>query len=432
MRTIVLILMREYLSRVQKRSFLIMTFLGPLLIAGLMIVPIWFAMQEGDVKTVRVVDESGLFSQRFKTSGELKFTFLNTDSERAKLEFLKSEDDGLLFIPKIDLQDPKGILYYSQGNSGFETQVTLERMLRSEIRDIKLLNSGLEQSTLDRLHTDLDIQTINLSEEGEQGSNAAVTTGVGFFGAIIIYFFIFLYGAQVMRGVIEEKTSRIVEVIISSVRPFQLMMGKILGIALVGLTQAMLWVILMGLMTMVISSSLGLERFQDDNITTTLTKTADIDQAMEMNQLLGALDSLNVPLLLGGFLFYFIGGYFLYSALFAAIGSAVDSETDTQQFMLPVTVPLILSVVMAQVVIKDPTGSLAFWLSMVPFTSPVIMMVRLPFGVPGWELALSMVCLIAGFLFTTWLAARIYRIGILMYGKKASYKELGKWLTMKV
>jgi ABC-2 type transport system permease protein len=251
---------------------------------------------------------------------------------------------------------------------------------------------------------------------------------------------IFVYGVQVMKGVMEEKMSRIVEVIISSVKPFELMMGKIMGVALVGLTQFLLWIGLTFLITTASSQFLGTNRFQaqSEQVQAQIAKS-DPKSAAKMKQktdstigqVTKALSTLNIPLILGTFLFYFFGGYLLYSALFAAVGSAVDNETDTQQFMMPITIPIILSIIMAQFVLREPDGSLAFWMSMIPFTSPIIMMVRMPFGVPAWEIALSMALLVMGFIFTTWLAARIYRIGILMYGKKVSYKELSKWLFYK-
>jgi ABC-2 type transport system permease protein len=267
---------------------------------------------------------------------------------------------------------------------------------------------------------------------------------LGMFGAILIYFFIFLFGAQVMRGVIEEKTNRIVEVIVSSVRPFQLMMGKIVGVALVGLTQFVLWVVLtLGIVAVFqvsyadeIKASQAKEMLMGNATGTSGGNSVDAaieseDSENGIGEVFSALRSVNYTLMIGGFLFYFLFGYLLYAALFAAIGSAVDNEADTQQFMLPITIPLIMSIVSAQYVINNPDGPAAFWLSIIPFTSPIVMMIRLPFGVPYMELLLSGVLLILGFLGTTWLAGKIYRTGILMYGKKVDYKELWKWVSYK-
>jgi len=255
--------------------------------------------------------------------------------------------------------------------------------------------------------------------------------------------FIFIYGVQVMRGVIEEKTNRILEVIISSVRPFQLMMGKIIGVAMVGLTQFLLWVVLTFALTSVASPLLFGGQSKWDQVKKQMDQVEQVEKGSgvsieeisggdeTLEEFFEVLSSINIPQILLSFIFFFLGGYLLYSALFAAVGSAVDSETDTQQFMLPITIPLVLAIIVAQTVITNPDSQIAFWFSMVPFTSPVVMMVRLPFGVPAWELYLSMALLIIGFLATTWLAARIYRIGVLMYGKKITYKELGKWLFYK-
>jgi len=244
-----------------------------------------------------------------------------------------------------------------------------------------------------------------------------------------------------MRGITEEKTSRIVEVIISSVKPFQLMMGKIIGVALVGLTQFVLWILLTISLTSAATAILNRQLPEDaKEITQEMGKVqgqmpsgnmGGSNVANPVEEVLGAVGSLNIPLILGCFLFYYLGGYLLYSALFGAVGAAVDNDADTQQFMLPITLPIIFSFVFAQFVLRDPDGSLAFWTSIIPFTSPIIMMVRIPFGVPAWELALSMTLLVLGFMGTTWLAARIYRVGILMYGKKVSYKELAKWIFYK-
>ena len=260
---------------------------------------------------------------------------------------------------------------------------------------------------------------------------------------ILIYFFIFMFGSQVMRGVIEEKTSRIVEVIISSVRPFQLMMGKIIGVGLVGLTQFLLWVVLTFAIVTAVTATMtsgdikksAAEQMmiQKHGMTPDISQAAPAanESANPMGGIMEAIGSVNFPVMIGAFLFFFVVGYLMYAALFAAIGGAVDSEADTQQFMLPITLPLILSIVMAQYIIRDPDGPVSFWFSIFPLTSPVVMMIRIPFGVPYLEVILSMVLLLLGFLGTTWLAGKIYRTGILMYGKKVSYKELWKWIRYK-
>jgi len=316
--------------------------------------------------------------------------------------------------------------------------------MKQRIESLKLEASGIDKETLNATRANINLTSIKLDESGgEEKSYAEVAMGVGFISALIIYFFIFMFGSQVMRGVIEEKTSRIVEVIVSSVRPFQLMMGKILGIALVGLTQILLWVVLTfgiytafaGFYSDTLDMKAQQERImtQQNSMTSVLgaqQQEAENTEAInpQVNKVFDIINSINFGVIIGSFLFFFLGGYLMYSALFAAIGSAVDNETDTQQFMLPITAPLILAIIVAQFVIQNPEGPLAFWFSIIPLTSPVIMMIRIPFGVPTFDMILSMTLLIAAFIATTWLAGKIYRTGILMYGKKVDYREIWKWI----
>jgi ABC-2 type transport system permease protein len=308
-------------------------------------------------------------------------------------------------------------------------------------RDRIKLKYDIAKEEIMALKPRVSVMTINLDESGkEEKTHAILSTLLGFGGAILIYFFIFFFGVQVMRGVIEEKTSRIIEVIVSSVKPFQLMLGKIVGIALVGLTQFLLWIILTFSIISVAQGFLPKEMqrqiSQAEQMEEFIPDAPD-QQKKDQNaknilaELSYNLSLINFPLILFSFLFYFMGGYLLYGALFAAIGSAVDSEADTQQFMWPVTIPLVLAFVLAQSVISNPDGAMAFWLSVIPFTSPIIMMVRIPFGVSVNELLISMTVLIASFIFITWLAGKIYRTGILMYGKKPSYKEMWKWIRYR-
>ena len=432
MHKIWLIVQREYLTRVRKKSFIVMTLVAPLLMAALMIVPIWLTTISDDSETIEVLDESGLFAGKFQNEGDLRFRPITGSVEDAKKRVMETDHTALLYIPKLNLDNPEGIKLFSQENTSLNTKFGLEKMLKREIEEQKFARSGVDKAVLDQIKTDVSIGTVNLSGGDEKSSNAAVTSAAGYIGAILIYMFIFIYGVQIMRGVIEEKTNRIVEVVISSVKPFQLMMGKILGIAAVGLTQFLLWIMLSTAVVSLVSSKFKVDRFSDAQIEQTMKTTQDAGQAKEMNEMLSAVNNLNLPLLLGAFLFYFLGGYLLYGALFGAIGSAVDNETDTQQFMFPITIPLIMSFIVAQTVImKNPDGPVAFWMSIIPFTSPISMMLRLPFGVPTWQLLLSMALLIIGFVFTVWVAGRIYRVGILMYGKKVNYRELSKWLFYK-
>jgi ABC-2 type transport system permease protein len=433
MHKIWLIFQREYLVRVRKKSFIVMTLLAPLLLAALMVIPIYLATISDNADTIAVLDESGLFAGKLKKEDNRAYVPVPGSLAQAKLAFLQSDHTGLLYIPRLDLDKPSGIRLYAKSNASISNKIAIEASLRREIEAIKLHRSGVSQQTLDDLKAEVTVGTINLSAEGEKDNNAMVTSGAAWVSAFLIYMFIFIYGVQIMRGVIEEKTNRIVEVIISSVKPFQLMMGKILGIAAVGLTQFLLWAILSGLTTTAVTAAFRDELQTQQQAATLGQESPATARGQEISQALQALDNLNVPLILGCFIFYFLGGYLLYGALFGAVGAAVDNETDTQQFMLPITIPLILSFVVAQtVIIRNPDGPVAFWMSMIPLTSPIAMMLRIPFGVPAWELLLSMVLLVAGFIFTTWIAARIYRVGILMYGKKVNYKELSKWLFYKL
>lgn len=433
MQKIWLIIQREYITRVRKPSFIIMSILGPVLMALLMIVPIWLASQGGDDKTIQVIDESGFFVGKFPALDKINFVYSNSSLTEAKAGLKKSGLDGVLYIPKIDLAEakPQGIQLYGEKSFSIITQKLIESTIRKELEALKLEKAGIDKNTLAGTKTSVSIKTISLREEGEKADSSAALTGAGYFAGFLIYMFIFLYGVQVMRGVLEEKSNRIIEVMISSVKPFQLMMGKILGIGGVALTQFLIWTTFSLLVSTIISAVFKLDRFSQDQITTTLSQmqnTKDIQQTMDIYQIYQQVESINLPLLVSCFVFYFLGGYLMYAALFAAAGAAADNETDTQQFMLPISIPLIIAIVMLSAVITDPNSKLAFWASMFPLTSPIIMMVRVPFIGFSWEILLSMAFLIAGFFGAVWLAARIYRVGILMYGKKVNYKDLRKWL----
>lgn len=433
MNKISLIIKREYLTRVKKKSFIIMTLLGPLMMAGLMLVPIWLAIKDKDIQRIEVIDETETFINQFESTTTLQFKHEFRSIEEAKALFYDEKYTSILHI-KNGGKNPIVEMYYKK-QPGISTISNIESTIEDCIRSIELENKfKITKEQLSEIQPNIKVKPISLDVDGgEESSNVGISTALGFGGAILIYFFIFMYGVQIMRGVIEEKTSRIVEIIISSVKPFQLMMGKIVGIALVGLTQFLLWTLLTGIIYTLIMSVFAVDA-------STVSQTGDLMQQTNVPQLsenpyqdvIDGFETIPIFQILISFVFYFLGGYLLYGALLAAVGSAVDSEADTQQFMLPITIPLIFSFVVAQTVMENPDGTLAFWLSIVPFTSPVIMMVRIPFGgVEIWELLLSMFLLILGFLGTTWIAARIYRTGILMYGKKVTYKELWKWLFYK-
>lgn len=445
MSKISLIIKREYLTRVKKRSFIVLTFLGPLLMASIWIVPIYLSSIGQEAKVISVLDETGVFFDKFTGDENMKFIQAVPQLKAAKENLNKMGNYALLYIPKPDLHVPNTAVIYSEKQASLDVKNYIKGVMKKEIEAQKLALYGIDPKTLQAIKTNVFISSIKVDGSGkEEKTSTEISMAVGLFSSILIYFFIFLFGAQVMRGVIEEKTSRIIEVIISSVKPFQLMMGKILGIALVGFTQFMLWVILTS--TLVFGFQYvyqdELKAYQNSQIAETsqglFPDTPVEEKAVETqipNENIGffidALLAIDYAVILGSFLFYFLGGYLLYAALFAAVGSAVDSEADTQQFMMPITVPLILSIVMSQLIITDPHGPVAFWMSMFPLTSPIIMMIRIPFGVPYWEILTSGILLVLGFVFTTWIAAKIYRTGILMYGKKVNYRELWKWLSYK-
>ena len=441
-----LIIQREYLTRVKKKSFIIMSLVGPILIAALMIVPAWLASEDDDMQNIEVIDETGLFINELKGNEEVHFSY----EFRSLGEAQKDLNNGgkytaVLHIPKVVVTLPQTVQIFYKNKPKRSSINHMENEIAKVIENKKL--EDLHNLSLDQisgLRPDVRIVANKLSADGTTEQSAGgLAVGVGFFLAFVIYLFIFLFGVQVMRGVIEEKTNRIVEVIISSVKPFQLMMGKIVGIAMVAITQVLIWIVLSSLIIvgvqqvfkddLMASKKEQLQQMDEFNPATQEAKsskkvTNNQSFAEEMSEKLGRI---NFPLIIGCFIFYFLGGYLLYGSLFAAIGSAVDSESDTQQFMFPITIPLILSIVIAQVVIDNPDGDLAFWTSIIPFTSPIIMMIRIPVGVVPWQLVLSMVSLILTFIGSTWMAGKIYRTGILMYGKKASFKELGKWIIRK-
>jgi ABC-2 type transport system permease protein len=442
MSKISLIIEREYLSRVRKKSFIIMSILGPILFAALMIVPAWLASLEDDeVKTIAVIDETGFYRGQIEDTDLLKFEFLKEGSEKQiHEEFKESGYYAYLVITDDLLKHSDAIKLYSDSQITMDVKSHVERSLQAHLKDVKLHSyqvEGLDKIIDDLNKIGINISTVKIGQDGtEQQSSTELTMIVSMAFAFLSYMFIFIYGAQVMRGVMEEKTSRIVEVIVSSVKPFQLMMGKIFGIAMVAFTQILLWatltvLIVSGVKTVFFSDSpmptravAQLEMMQDQQISEQITSMEEgfnFDKILEMVNSLEPLKSLLL------FIFYFFGGYLLYSALFAAVGAAIDHESDQQQFMLPITIPIIISLYVAMMTFRNPGSDIAFWFSIIPFTSPVVMMARIPFDVPLWELLLSMTLLIGGFIFTTWFAGKIYRTGILMYGKKVDYKELWKW-----
>ena len=415
-----LIIKREFLVRVKKKSFIIMTLLAPILMASLIIVPVLVTDSGQQKRLIGIYENTTSFAKEIEDSENIHFTvFDNMQMD----EFIK-DPEGSNYYALLKIENDSYSIYSNQ-QVGLNLRKSIEKQLEQISERNKLKQAGINLDIIEQAKTNINIETKIITSEGNTTSSSTeASIGIGFITGILIYMFIFMYGTMVMRGVIEEKTNRIVEIIISSVKPFQLMIGKILGVALVGLTQFILWIVL----TIIISSIAEIIFFDTTEITNNLDS---LDQSVILNEFTRLTGGINLMLIFISFLFYFLFGYLMYSALFAAVGSAVDAEADTQQFMLPITIPLIFSFILIQPVMDNPDGILAFWLSIIPLTSPIIMMARLPFGVESWQLLLSMILLILGFIFTTFIAGKIYRTGILMYGKKISYKELWKWLTYK-
>lgn len=408
MNKVLLIIQREYVTRVRKRAFIIMTLLVPSLIAGMFGTIAYLAKNNNEkIHTVNVIDQSGgRFKGKFKDTKVLKFKY--PDKQLSQVKASLPDDDLALSIPA---SKKDSVILFSKKKNTLGVSDDIQQQMNDIASGDSLVKIGVDTARIHKVKSNIVVKTAEITDQGDQSTNIGSAYALSFAGAILIYMSLFIYGAQVMRGVIEEKTSRIIEVIVSSVKPFQLMAGKIIGVGLVGLTQFALWIIL----SYLISNLIGHD-VTSRNSTYQFIHTMASSAAYEL-------------LCFG---FYWLTGFLLYSALFAAVGSAVDSETETQQFMFPITLPLLFTYILSvSYLFQAPDSPLAVWLSIIPLTAPVAMMVRLPFHVPGWQLGLSMGLMVVGFIFATYVAARIYRVGILMYGKKTNFKELAKWFFYK-
>ena len=443
MHKIWIIIQREYTSRVKNKRFLLVTFLVPLLMVGLIVGSAYFSFKGTEERKIAVVDPNGFFKDKLKNSKQLKFEFssgVDTSNYQAK------GYTDILLMPIFEGDKKADYILRSKKSMGFTLQETISNKINSAIEDRMLEKAGIQQSILDSIHQSAQIAELKAYEdEGKKSkeSNAALAMGIGYASGLLIYITMFIYGTMVLRGVMEEKTNRIAEVIVSSVKPFELMLGKIIGIGAVGLTQFLMWIIVVVTLT-----GVGMGLLPDD-------MQSQVQQLQQSGGQMGAagmaqasesakniyafqhvLATTNWPLIIGCFLFYFLGGFLFYASLFAAVGSVVNEDPqDAQSLMFPITMPIIFSYIITNVVIQNPNTPMAFWASVIPFSSPMVMMARISYGVPStvpyWELALSMLILIGGFLLTTWLSAKIYRTGILMYGKKVTWKEMTKWAFSK-
>lgn len=428
MRNLKLIIKREYLARVRNKTFVIMTFLSPLILVGMILLIAYLAsLNMEEQRIVGVSDESGLFVDDLETSDEIKFIDLSQiPLEEAKVLVEEKEYYGLLHIPQVNKDKVPEIQFFAKEAPAFGFLTDIEKTIGNRLTNMKLQERGIDVNLIQESESNIDIAIQNFSGERTSKMSNYVKMFFGGAAGYLLMMFIIIYGNMVMRSVIEEKTNRIIEIIISSVKPIHLMLGKILGTSFAGITQFIIWVILGGIMLTVASSIAGV-----DIAAVHSPQQQAVDQLLEndLQQLIVDIARLPMLTILVSFLVYFIGGYFLYSSIYAAIGAAVDSETDTQQFMLPLILPLMLGIYVGFFsVIENPHGVVSTVFSMIPLTSPIVMLMRIPFGVTWWELTLSITLLILSIAGTVWVAAKIYRVGILMYGKKPGYKELYKWL----
>ncbi len=434
-----IIIQREFNERVRKKSFIITTLLMPVLMIALMVAPaLIMKYSGGDEKRIAVIDESGLIASQLQSDDELIFepTDLSVDEARKQL----TDHYAVLCIGSGVFADPSDVKFYVNSSSSIAVEENISNQLEHIIETEKLKQYNIDnlQQILDEVETSVSMQTFrnDKSQEGEtEAQSSIVATAIGYVLGFILYMFLLIYGAMVMQSVIEEKNSRVLEVMVSSVRPFQLMMGKIFGIASVAVVQIVIWGVFIGGVGALVLPQLmpdqmaaGIEAMQEG-----APQAAEVAAASDFNpEMMQAVASITdagyITKIFVCLLLFVLGGYLLYSAMFAAVGSAVDSIQDAQQLQTPIMVPIILALLMMLAVIKDPNSQVAFWFSMIPLTSPIVMIARIPYDIPMWEIVLSLVLLYASFIGMVWVAAKIYRVGIFMYGKKPNLKELWKWV----
>ena len=433
-----LVIQREYVQRVSKKSFILLTFLTPILFAALVFVPLWLSSIKGDeVKKIAVLDQTGKYAPLLKNTEEIDFVVADGDMD----SYRKDSDKAIYAFLSIDgdlLQNPKAAVLYSQKQIPMSIKAEVAGQLDEMLRDEKLASFNIPnlKEIIEESKVSCDVQTIKWEEDGSANTTSAEVASIaGFILTFLIYMFIIMYGAMVMQGVMEEKTNRIMEVMISSVRPFDLMMGKIIGIGMVGLTQVFLWAILTSVLLAGALFLLG----GDASQAVDMMAANQINQAAVMTnpanpsvlKLQEILNSIQITQLGINFVLYFIGGYLMYASLFAAIGSAVDQQEDSSQFMTPMMVLMVFALYAGIYSVENPDGPLAFWCSLIPLTSPIVMMVRLPFDIPLWENLLSLALLFGTAVACVWVSGKIYRVGVLMYGKKPSIMEIIRWINYK-
>ncbi len=431
MNKLFIIIQREYLSRVKKRSFILTTLLVPLLIIGIYGLMAWLMLSDtGEAKQIAVVDESGYFNNKLSNSSNLFFSYPDTDFDELREDLPNTNFDGILYIPKLDVfKVNDNIRYYSTDRIGTGPKDYMVSELKRQIRNLRMKELSIDDNLLDSLDVSMTLPEMGISEEEETKQTASeVLSLIGYLIGLMLYFVLLFFGTMVMRGVKEEKTNRIVEVIMSSVKPIQLMLGKIVGISFVGLTQFLIWGVIFyigyGVLLPIFFSGFDISP-ETMQAAEAAGELQDLDG---FQQLLFELVNYNYTPLIIAFLFYFLGGYFIYASLFSAVGSIVEDDNESQQFVFPVMLPIILSIGILTSVMNDPHNPVAVWSSIFPLTSPIIMPARIPFNPPTWQIVASVVSMFLGSLFFAWLSAKIYRVGILMYGKKVNFKELMKWI----
>jgi len=432
MSIITLIIKREFIAKVRNKSFIVMTFLSPLLFVGIAFFVGYLSSMKADVKVVAIHDETGLFVNEFKNSDEYKYIDLSpVNLKIIKDSLIKESYEGLIYIPKSTNNKAleNKIQYISNDSPSITFIEDIQDVIAKKITAQNFQTAKLDTLAIKNAEAKVNIELKKATGEDSLKGLNEIKIGIGGAFGYLIMMFIIIYGNMVMRSVIEEKTNRIVEIIISSVKPYQLMMGKIIGTSLAGILQFFIWAII-GL-TLMFSASVffGINATPTAKIPPEMLHSAQQEFAGTAQMYIKELWNLPIATILISFVVYFIGGYFLYSSFYAAIGAAVDNETDSQQFLLPIIMPLVLGVYIGFfTVINDPHGTVATFFSMIPLTSPIVMLMRIPFGVPWWQIAISITILFGTFFFVVWFAAKIYRVGILMYGKKPTWRELYKWL----
>lgn len=432
MKKLWVIIKREYLTRVKKKSFLLTTIAVPFLIFAFYALMFFLALGGGtSSKTIAVIDQTGYFNQQLPNSKSVYFAYpdVSLDSLRNNLE--NTEYHGILYIPEIDIYKVNdNIKYYSDNKLGLSSKDYIQDKLAVKIKQLRMEQQGLDKALLDSLQVDIQLPEVGISSQKDKGVASELLSGIGYIIGFALYFVLIIFGTMVMRGVKEEKTNRIVEVIISSVKPFQLMLGKIIGISMVGITQFLIWGAIFYISYITALPFLLTKMNIDPTVMETAGSGAEAMQDFEgAEQLLVSLANYGgYGKLILAFVFYFLGGYFIYASLFSAVGSAVTDDTESQQLMFPVMMPIILSIAILPTLFNDPNNALAVWSSIIPLTSPVVMPARIPFDPPMWQIIASVVSLIVGALFFVWLSSKIYRTGILMYGKKVNFKEILKWI----